>query len=368
MTIKELAYSTQQHLQSSTDITFKRAHIYELLAASFGFNSYAAFGSETVFTQRPPGSAPYSRHMPTIRQRCFDLGYQPATANVTSSALPAFLAERQIGGVRLSDLVAELRGDLSPTDEEMERDENDQPEDDWKEEMYAPYSPILLEGLEVAASKGNSLAHYALALIHSPDNDEDDLGVGSSYWHSQAQMGHVITGVQKEWADAYVKQVAKAEKYAHHLREAARLGNGHASLDLAEQFNDPSFFKMAHGEIDEDPARVAQLAEGMGRKEDARHWLTIAAKAGDTDAMRKLIEEYDHENLLQCWTWVYLGQLFGTDLTQDNHYGIHEDGSPYDDDVGGTIYVGGEDGVELTPLSAEQDATARRAAEELFAD
>ena len=54
MTIKELAYSAQQQLQASTGSSFKRAHIYELLAASFGFNSYAALGADTVFTQQGP--------------------------------------------------------------------------------------------------------------------------------------------------------------------------------------------------------------------------------------------------------------------------------------------------------------------------
>jgi hypothetical protein len=55
MTIKELAYSAQQHLQASTGSPLKRAHIYELLAASFGFKSYAAFGVDVVFTQQRPG-------------------------------------------------------------------------------------------------------------------------------------------------------------------------------------------------------------------------------------------------------------------------------------------------------------------------
>ena len=37
MTIKELAYSAQQQLQASTGKPLKRAHIYELLAASFDY-------------------------------------------------------------------------------------------------------------------------------------------------------------------------------------------------------------------------------------------------------------------------------------------------------------------------------------------
>ncbi|MEO6422461.1 MAG: hypothetical protein ABIR84_07230 [Candidatus Nitrotoga sp.] len=82
--------------------------------------------------------------------------------------------------------------------------------------------------------------------------------------------------------------------------------------------------------------------------------------------MLQLIEEYDHADLHQCWTWAYLSQLVGTDLAQDAHYAIHEDGSKYDDDVGGSIYVEGRDGVDLEPLSAEQDATARLAAQKMF--
>jgi hypothetical protein len=48
------------------------------------------------------------------------------------------------------------------------------------------------------------------------------------------------------------------------------------------------------------------------------------------------------------------------------HYAINEDGSDYDDDVGGPAYVAGRDGVDLEPLDPAQDATARLAAQKLF--
>nr|MBP8141493.1 hypothetical protein [Acidovorax sp.] len=54
------------------------------------------------------------------------------------------------------------------------------------------------------------------------------------------------------------------------------------------------------------------------------------------------------------------------DLSKDAHYAITEDGSEYDDDVGGPAYAAGRDGVDLDPLSAEQDAVARQAAQRLF--
>ena len=80
----------------------------------------------------------------------------------------------------------------------------------------------------------------------------------------------------------------------------------------------------------------------------------MAAESGYTDAMLHLIEEHDNGDLIQCWTWAYLSRLVGTDLTKDTHYAIHEDGSEYDDDFGGTAYVAGRDGVGLGPLSTEK--------------
>ena len=135
-----------------------------------------------------------------------------------------------------------------------------------------------------------------------------------------------------------------------------------STLDLADRFDDPSFFEQSRHYVDADPAVVADIAERMGRPADVRHWLTIAAENGDTDAMLQLIEEYDHGDLQRCWTWVYLSQLVGTDLSQDAHYAINEDGSDYDDDVGGPLYVAGRDGVDLAPLAPAQDAIAQLAA------
>lgn len=360
MTIKELAYSVQQLLQAKTATSFKRAHIYELLAASFGFNSQAAFSVDTVLAELCCND---SRSVPqclSIRRRCIELGYQPDIATLVTSALESFLTERQIGIASISSVISRLRGAFPDLGDELEYDED---------ELFNPSNealgPILLDGLDAAASKGHALAHYALALIYAPD-DEDDLGAGSSYWYAQMQQGRVLTGVEKEWAEAHAYRLAQAEKYAHHLKAAGRLGHQDALLDLADRFDDPSFFEQSCLDIDADPAAVADIAERMGRPADVRHWLTIAAENGDTDAMLQLIEDYDHMDLQRCWTWMYLSQLVGTDLSQDAHYAINEDGSDYDDDVGGPIYVAGRGGVDLAPLAPAQDAIAKLAAQRLF--
>ncbi len=371
MTIREFAHTAQQHLQARTGSPFKRAHIYELLAASFGFNSYAAVSDDAVFTQRQDGPRDFSSQLGAIRRRCTELGYQAATADVATTELAALLSDRRLDVVSLSALVAELLADRSDHVWYDDDHESDDPHEPPKRILPDPFddeeiSPALLRDLETAAEKGNALAHYALALIYDRDEEDEGQQAISPYWHSQAQQGRVLTGVQIEWAEAYAKQRADAEKYALHLRAAASLGNRHALLDLADRFDDPSFFEKV-GDVDvDDPAKVAEIAARLGREKDARRWLTIAAEAGDVGAMRQLIDRHDRGDLLRCWTWLYLARLVGTDLTQAKHYAIHEDGSAYDDDVGGPVFVDGDDGVELEPLPPDRDDTAQAEAQRLF--
>jgi hypothetical protein len=76
MTIKDLAYRTQQRLSDATAGSFKRSHVYELLAAAFGHGSYAAFCSDSVFAQLRQPSAPLpAPDTVALKRRCHELGY-----------------------------------------------------------------------------------------------------------------------------------------------------------------------------------------------------------------------------------------------------------------------------------------------------
>ena len=370
MTIKELAYTAQQHIQAKTSTQFKRAHIYELLAATFGFNSYAALCADAVLTAHSLSERRPSKYGDQVRKRCLEIGYLPTIANVVASTLPALMTEHQIGVVRIADLVVHLRYEAGLQDDMFDEDDQEawiDGEDDRREFSKALLSPLLLDGLTSAADKGNASAHYALALIHSPQDDEiDGSGVGSGYWYAQEMSGRVLSGVEKEWADAHAARMANEEKSVRHLRVAAKLGNPDALLDMAERFDDPAFFEQTIDDVNADPAWIAEIAERLNRPNDARKWLTEAAELGDTEAMRRLIDRYDHDDPLRSWTWVYLAELLETDLTSDEYEALHENGEPYDDDVGGPMFVDGRDGVTLDPISAELEAAARRAAQKIF--
>jgi len=349
MNIKEFAYSAQQHLEAQSGEKFKRAHIYELLAASFGYNSFAALCTESVVFHGKQASKHSSQHNLDLRRRCAELEYTSATAEIVLAELPPLIAEQRLSIVNIPELISKLRGEFSY--------QNGYPEWDADSDYYQDdLSPELLAGLELAAEKGNSQAHYSIALFLMPDPDSDQTS-GSEYWYTQEQRGRVLTGVEKEWADEYVQSINNAQKFEFHLREAGRLGNEDALLDLAEHFDDPSFFQQGSKGENHDPLRVSEIAESLGRIHDVHEWLTKAAEAGDTEAMRRLIEEFDQDDLQRCWSWVYLAQLLDTDLTRDDYYAIHEDSA---------MYVNGRDGIKLPPLSDDQDALARQAAKALF--
>lgn len=340
MTIKKLAFAAQQQLQSATGIAFKRSHIYEFLAACFGFKSYAAMGAEVVLMQHDVDREPPIRNAATIRRRCHELGYPSEAEAIVQKALEAFVTEQEISVIGLADLIAVLRDD----------------------EFIEP-SPLLNDSLELLASQGVAQAHYALSLLYRPDDDGPQ---GSEYWYEQEKGGRVLSGAEKEWADAHAQSIRAMEKRLYHLRAAAGLGEPFALLDLAHEFDEPAFFDVVDQSEDIDPAMAADIAHRLGRPDDARKWMIAAAESGDINAMCNLLENCSESDLPQCWTWIYFARLLGTDLTEDEYFAIGEDGAPYDDEAGGPMYADGREGYQLPALSPEADEIARASAAKLF--
>ncbi len=366
MTIKEFAYTAQHHLQASTGTQFKRAHIYELLAAAFGFNSYAALSADAVFTKQSMSNRRAADFCHRLRDRCLVIGYQGETASNVATLLPALMTEQRIGLVTIDSLITCLQNETA-IGYGARCDLVNQDEVRWWTSSDELVSPIMLDGLNAAASNGHGAAHYALALLHAPTYEERySPEIGSDYGYLQAKAGHVVAGAEPAYADAHADRLVRDEKFALHLREAARLGYQNALLVLADRFGDPAFFDQTTAEVNADLSWIAKIAEDMNRPEDAKKWLTKAAKKGNINAMLKLIDGYDSEDLQQCWIWVYLAKLLGTDLTEDAYVAIHEDGSRYDDDIGGPLYVDGREGLHLRPIGEERSASARLIARELF--
>jgi len=95
------------------------------------------------------------------------------------------------------------------------------------------------------------------------------------------------------------------------------------------------------------------------------------AESGDIDTIRKLAKMAVGTDLREAWIWQHLAESLGTDLTKSTmgayHDGGPQSGEPYDDDVGGPITFGGDEGLALKPLDAVDDREARELAHAIFA-
>lgn len=375
MTNKQYAFLAHAHLRAQGSTSLTRSQIHELLAAAAGFATHAAFHHQAVWCDVAWRDTSLTPNEKRVIQRCLHFGMSPDDAERSAQGLVSFLGASGYAPVRLEELIAAFAND----------------EDDWEEADEAGSAvaadwvstdlvgrmqqgfdallgefPLLLEGLEAAAARGVASAHLATAYMIEPYaglSDQDNRRFGRKLrqrgqWSAEpVGFAEIATG-----ADRFVRVVAK---HRYHLLAAARGGDRRAMLLTAERYGDPGALELEPLN-DMDPYDMADLADAHGRPELAHQWLTVLAREGDVDAMRALIEDRA-ETPFPAWVWMHLSRLLGQDLSQDRHVAINEDGSAYDDDVGGPAYVGGDDGIEIAPLAAEENRRAQEEAAQLFA-
>ena len=367
MAIKELAFSAKQHLNSATGQQFKQSHVYELLAACNGFKSSASLNSHHVFATLDDEPEISSERLLLLHQRLIDLGYADV-AEAAGSAILHFVSLHRFAAVPLSFVLASVRsGDIG---ERYLDDYYDDPDDDGDDGFEVAHSrkelwldedrlDLLFDGLDAAAGRGNALAHYALALIYGRGGilDEHDPSPGDDYWLKQWELGKELKGVELEWAQAALADRERISKSDFHLEQAALLGFDEAVVDLTEKTGDQALLSRVFALSSfSEPMRIADLAAQCGQP--------------DLQAMRHLIDHIDSENILQGWVWVFLSEMLGRDLRNSSMRAYHDGGmyadQEYDDDQGGPLYVAGDEGVELEPISSAEEAEAKRQAAELF--
>ncbi|MBS9725028.1 hypothetical protein [Stutzerimonas stutzeri] len=387
MAIKELVYAAKQQLESATQQSFRHSHIYELFAASFGFNTRASLDAAHVMVVMERAPEPVASSLATLHRRLSELGYE-SVADSAGAALLSMIAVQCVGVASVELVIDTLQQGYWAYHEDW-YDIDEQDEDEASASESAGNQPpsldpakiaLLIDGLNGLASRGSAAAHYALALIYRGDDLSEE--EGSSYWYSLMEQGRDLDGVQLEWATAYKTHLLNTEREALHLTEAARLGWADARLDIALEKAQRAEHRGDHGQAEHwykeaaglghvDAMRsLVWLAEDAGDVDSARHWNHQAALHGDVDAMRDLIDEDDRDNLFQSWVWVYLAEHLGTDLRKSTLRAYHDGGmyadQEYDDDQGGPLYVAGDEGVELEPISSAEEAEAKKQAAEWF--
>jgi hypothetical protein len=159
MTTKSLAYSIQKYLQEKTGATIARSHVYELIAAAFGFNSRAAMASAFVLVEKSLSVRWPSEHEAGVLNRAFALGYSNATAVGVARWLPSFLELNQVGVVKLSQLLSYLRCAETLSSEFPAEDEAFDDEEDWLESVED--DELLMTGLVTSSLLQDELQRAA---------------------------------------------------------------------------------------------------------------------------------------------------------------------------------------------------------------
>lgn len=375
MTIKQYAFHVHAHLRAQGLASLTRSQVHELLAAAAGYATHAAFHHQAAWCDvawRDTGLAPDEDR---VIQRCLQFGLSPDEAARAAQGLVSLLGASGYAPVRFEELISALGKD---EDEWAEADEAESAVvAEWLSiglisrmqqgcDALLGELPLLLEGLEAAAARGIAAAHLATAYMLEPYGglpDEDDRRFGRELRRRAQWSAEPVSFAEfAAGAGTFVRVVAK---HRYHLLAAARGGDRRAMLVTAERYGDPSALELEPSD-EMDPYDMADLADAHGRPELAYQWLTALAREGEVSAMRELIEDRD-ETPFRAWVWMHLSRMLGQDLGQDRHEAIKEDGTPYDDDVGGPAYVGGVDGIELAPLAAEENRRAKEEAAQLFA-
>lgn len=359
MNAKTLAHSIQMGLKASTGLTVSRSHIHELVASAFGFSSHAALLANNVLCLTP-ADATFALELrkTDIARRALALGYQSGNVENISDGIV-----QQTGLAGIFPLPLEFLLDHLIEDEEHQPDTYFPIGD--KGEYLDLTSVQVASALSDAAERGDARAHLALALLHSIRAD-DPHAYGGKYWFEQEQKGKTLVGAEKEWADSYRDICAADERAEKNLQFAADLGHPDALLLMAAWHGDTRFFDLTAPEVRFPAVFVAEAAELAQLPDQASRWLETAAIEGDIDVIERLVEMTSESAPLECWTWYELGKLHGTDLAEDNFRAVHEDGSDYDDDVGGPIELGGTEGLELPKVDESIKQLAKERAFELY--
>lgn len=340
MSLKSLAFNLVNSTTNSSP-TLSRSHAYQLIAAAFGYQSYAAFSQTAVALFQC--DQPNNIDRATLVKRCQQLSYGRVT-NAIIEVIENFIEEYSIKAVPLLELIKELHQGILPCTEEQ-----------------------LLLSLEEQGHK-TGLGNYALGFTLMSLVDVED--PPSSYWYNQLPAGRALTPDEEQFALEYKTHLERLGKARQCFVMAAERGSKLGLLGLATYFNDHQFFKSRIGSGDlpddtYDPLEIALLAQDMGYDNQYGQWLFDACRHGNIEAIRTTVEHLAYDNPLLSHALSELSALLGNDIREDSYYAVDEHGNETDEDYG-PIYADGYSGVDLPEIPNDDISVVKSLAAQWF--
>ncbi|MBP7623314.1 MAG: hypothetical protein KA763_05030 [Xanthomonadales bacterium] len=108
MNIKTIAFSAQQRVAEQRGISLQRSHVYEALAAAFGFASYASLCADHVFDVGAPEGFDRARLTDCIARRLDQLGVSEAPRLQVASELATIVSDQHLRVVSIDGVIESL--------------------------------------------------------------------------------------------------------------------------------------------------------------------------------------------------------------------------------------------------------------------
>jgi hypothetical protein len=398
MSLKQLVHTAHQTLQTQASCDVRRSHVYELLAAALGYQSWASFHTDALLVDGGAGVVP-DGIAPRVSGRARQMGYPQPCADTFAQVLAALTSEHRLGALRRS-VLEQVLFPPRPRDRAGAPDDH---ADDWEDEDadwdeppartngptavpdHFRLSALLLESLELAAAQ-DPRGHFMLAALHR-------CAKPNPYLYEESLKGRVLNTIEQGWVENYLQLEPRYRQYQSHLKAAATGGVRAAALEYGAVFGDSEFIALAErleGDVDAlEMAKSASTPEARGR------WLRKAAEEGSWQALEELAYQgdawaedrmgsradsgwlrrvagraLDQGDTQRAWTWQYVALARGGDLTRSTlaarHDGGLNDGQFYDSDFGGPLYVDGDESLNLPELSKAEHKVAKAKAQEIM--
>lgn len=346
MNIKTLVHQLHQALDTTFNVGLPRSHLYEGLAAAFGYTTHASFCTDSVFDE---GHLNAPIDAAAVRSRLTGLGADPRAASIAAEQLGALAASTGLRVVRLRDFIRRLMGE-------------NQAGHSWADEdlRLEDLSEMLREGLTSAAERGHGIAAYAVARLLSNAMDDDEKPK-ASYWYQQVKAGRALKPHEQAFAAEYAHWLDVRSRYERYLTMAAKQRVADACIDAALLFDDPAWLAECDPELLLAPMNALEALEHHGRLDLASQACRRAALGGDPQAIELMIAEYNTGSAVGAWGWIYFAEARDIQLEglEPRAYAVHESGSRYDDYIGGPMYAVEDEGMRPAPLEPSEDAQAR---------
>ncbi|WP_429055343.1 hypothetical protein [Aeromonas jandaei] len=310
MTIKAFVHTTQLELKDVLGISLKRSHIYEMIAAAYGYTTYASLQADAILLSHTKWQV--ALDVSAIEARAIILGI--SIPELVAQKLATSLVQAGIISLRVKEI---LRNRLN---------------DDYITQLYIKSNQIPPNS--TTASRFSSSDHYAGELMNMFKQNEfnsplvhqglvqlsafADRNASSFPQYELHQEFYKLAG---EFNDTDVGGLVDndRERYSlwlQHLKKSAMRFDIEAiellstyRLDVSLYMNELKDYTYHEN--------VAVKCEDAGYMQHAYYWWIRAALQGSINAMHKLISNYEKEDLYRCWIWVLLAECIGYDLLNE---------------------------------------------------